>query len=114
MNKAIVAGLAAGVLVVGLIFSPVFSGFPLSTAQADHEGGHKSFTLIADEMVLQVAPNNPLHPGGIMYNAMVFNGTIPGPVISVHQGDTVEITLTNEGNVIHSLDFHSGIGPSKA
>jgi nitrite reductase (NO-forming) len=114
MNKAIVAGLAAGVLMVGLIFSPVFSGFPLSTAQADHESGHKSFTLIADEMVLQVAPDNPLHPGGIMYNAMTFNGTIPGPVISVHQGDTVEITLTNEGNVIHSLDFHAGVGPTKA
>jgi len=115
MNKAIVAGLAAGVLVVGLIFSPVFTGFPLSAAQADHpEGGHKSFTLIADEMEVQVAPDNPLHPGGIMYNAMVFNGTIPAPVISVHQGDTVEITLTNEGSVIHSLDFHAGFGPSKA
>ena len=114
MNKAIVAGLAAGVLVVGLIFSPVFTGFPLSTAQADHPGGHKSFTLIADEMVLQVAPDNPLHPGGIMYNAMTFNGTIPAPVISVHQGDTVEITLRNDGNVIHSLDFHAGFGASQA
>jgi nitrite reductase (NO-forming) len=115
MNKAIVAGLAAGVLVVGLILSPVFSGFPLFTAQADHpNGGHKSITLIADEVEVQVAPDNPLHPGGIMYSAMVFNGTIPGPVISVHQGDTVEITLRNEGNVIHSIDFHAGFGPSKA
>jgi nitrite reductase (NO-forming) len=114
MNKAIVAGLAAGVLVVGLIFSPVFSGFPLSTAQATPVGGQRSFTLIADEVVVQVAPDNPLHPGGIMYNAMTFNGTIPGPVISVNQGDTVEITLTNEGSVIHSLDFHAGFGPTKA
>jgi nitrite reductase (NO-forming) len=74
----------------------------------------KKFTLIADEMEVQVAPDNVLHPGGIMYNAMTFNGTIPGPVLSVHQGDTVEITLTNEGQVIHSLDFHAGFGPSKA
>ena len=114
MNKAIVAGLAAGVLVVGLIFSPLFTGTPLSPAQADHPGGHKKITLIADEMEVQVAPDNPLHPGGIMYKAMVFNGTIPGPVVSVHQGDSVEITLTNEGDVIHSLDFHAGFGPSKA
>jgi nitrite reductase (NO-forming) len=114
MNKAIVAGLAAGVLVVGLIFSPLFSGFPLSTAQAQGTGNTKHFTLIADEVAVQVAPDNPLHPGGIMYNAMTFNGTVPGPVIAVHQGDTVEITLTNEGNVIHSLDFHAGFGPSKA
>jgi nitrite reductase (NO-forming) len=114
MNKAIVAGLAAGVLVVGLILSPLFSANPLSPAQADHEAGHKKITLIADEMEVQVAPDNPLHPGGIMYNAMVFNGTIPGPVVAVHQGDTLEITLTNEGEVIHSLDFHAGFGPSKA
>jgi nitrite reductase (NO-forming) len=106
--------LAAGVLVVGLILSPIFTGTPLSPAQADHAGGHKKFTLIADEVELQVAPDNPLHPGGIMYKAMTFNGTIPGPVVSVHQGDTVEFTLTNEGETIHSLDFHAGFGPSKA
>ncbi len=113
MNKAIVAGLAAGVLVVGLIFSPLFTGFPLSTAQAQSTGKTKHFTLIADEMDVQVAPNNALHPGGITYRAMVFNGTIPGPVISVHQGDTVEMTLVNEGQVIHSVDFHAAIGPSQ-
>ena len=49
-----------------------------------------------------------------MYNAMVFNGTIPGPVISIDQGDTLNITLKNEGQTIHSLDFHAGFGPSKA
>jgi nitrite reductase (NO-forming) len=114
MNKAIVAGLAAGVLVVGLIFSPLFTGSPLSPAQAQSTGNTKKITLIADEMEVQVAPDNPLHPGGIMYNAMVFNGTIPGPVVAVHQGDTVEFTLTNEGTAIHSLDFHAGFGPSKA
>jgi nitrite reductase (NO-forming) len=65
-------------------------------------------------MAVQVAPDNALHPGGLMYNAMVFNGTIPGPVIAVNQGDTLEITLKNEGEVIHSLDFHAGIGPSNA
>jgi nitrite reductase (NO-forming) len=113
MNKAIIAGLAAGVLVVGLIFSPLFN--PLSAAQAANETGAKRHvTLIASEKVVQVAPDNDLHPGGIMYNAMVFNGTIPGPVVAVNQGDTLEITLKNEGKVIHSLDFHAGIGPSNA
>jgi nitrite reductase (NO-forming) len=109
MNKAIVAGLAAGVLVVGLIFSPLFSGFPLSSAQAQSTGNTKHFTLIASETELQIAEDSDLHPAGIMYNAMVFNGTIPGPVIAVHQGDKVEITLKNEGQTIHSLDFHAAI-----
>lgn len=114
MNKAIIAGIAAGVLVVGLVFSPLFNGFPLTSAQADHSGDTRHYTLIADEMEVQVAPDNALHPGGIMYNAMVFNGTIPAPVVTANVGDTVEITLVNEGDVIHSLDFHAGIGPSQA
>lgn len=109
MNKAIVAGLAAGVLVVGLIFSPLFTGFPLSTAQAQGTGHTKHFTLIADEMEVQITPDSHALWPGLTYNAMVFNGTVPGPVISVHQGDTVEITLVNEGDTIHSLDFHSAI-----
>ncbi|OLC25324.1 MAG: hypothetical protein AUJ08_07745 [Thaumarchaeota archaeon 13_1_40CM_3_50_5] len=121
MNKAIIAGLAAGVLVVGLIFSPLFTAFPLSTAQAQDTGKTKHFTLVASEKELQIVPDSDLHPGGVMYNAMVFNGTIPGPVIAVHQGDKVEITLKNEGKQIHSLDFHAAItttgansGPVKA
>ena len=110
MNKAIIAGIAAGILVVGLVFSPVFNGSPLQSAQADHSGVTRHVTLIADEMEVQVAPDNPLHPGGIMYNAMVFNGTIPGPVVAANVGDEIEITLINEGTTIHSLDFHAGIG----
>src|SRR5574341_1380266 len=114
MNKAIIAGIAAGILVVGLVFSPLFNGSPLTSAQADHSGVTRHVTLIADEMEVQVAPDNALHPGGIMYNAMVFNGTIPGPVISIDQGDTLNITLKNEGQTIHSLDFHAGFGPDNA
>ena len=110
MNKAIIAGIAAGILVVGLVFSPIFSGFPFTTAQAQNTGVTRHVTLVADEMAIQVAPDNALHPGGVMYNAMVFNGTIPAPVIAANVGDTLEITLVNEGNIIHSLDFHSSIG----
>jgi nitrite reductase (NO-forming) len=109
MNKAIVAGLSAGVLIVGLVFSPVFSGTPLFSAQAQSTGNTKHFTLVADEMEVQVTPDSHALWPGLTYNAMVFNGTVPGPVISVHQGDTVEITLVNEGDVIHSLDFHSAL-----
>jgi hypothetical protein len=37
-----------------------------------------------------------------------------GPLISVNQGDTLEITLVNNANTVHSLDFHAGYGPSQA
>ena len=48
------------------------------------------------------------------YNAMVFNGTIPGPVVAIDQGDTLQITLKNEGKLVHSMDFHAGFGADKA
>jgi nitrite reductase (NO-forming) len=117
MNKAIVAGVAAGVLIVGLVLSPVFTGIPLlSAARADHSdtGVTKKFTLIANEKEIQVTPDGHSLWPGLKYNAMVFNGTVPGPVLSVHQGDTVEITMVNEGATIHSMDFHSAITTSGA
>src|SRR5687768_16150944 len=113
MNKPVIAGIAAGVLLAGLVVIGPIGGLNLG-AQAQSTGVTKKVTLIADEIDVQVAPDNALHPGGVMYRAMVFNGTVPGPVISVDQGDTIEFTLTNEGEVIHSIDFHAGYGPSAA
>ena len=82
---------------------------------------HKKSSLIAGENLVQIAPANGLWPGGgpwsdngRWYNAMTWNGTIPGPVISVDQGDCLGITVTNNGMAIHTLDFHAGNGPSNA
>lgn len=36
-----------------------------------------------------------------------FDGDIPGPIVHVRQGDTVEFTLTNQGTLPHSMDFHA-------
>ena len=36
-----------------------------------------------------------------------FEGDIPGPIVHVRVGDTVEFTLTNEGITPHSMDFHA-------
>ncbi len=82
--------------------------------EEEDQGNVKHVTLIASEKEIQVAPDNALHPGGVTYNAMMFNGTVPAPVISIDQGDTLNITLKNEGQTIHSLDFHAGYGPGKA
>ena len=116
MNKPVIAGVAAAVLIAGLILAPVM-GLKLGLfdqASAQTTGKTKHVTLIASEKTLQVAPDSDLHPGGVMYKAMVFNGTIPAPVLSVNQGDKVEITLVNQGQKIHSLDFHAAITTSGA
>lgn len=39
--------------------------------------------------------------------AWTFEGDVPGPIVHVREGDTVEFTLTNEGSMPHSMDFHA-------
>ena len=116
MNKPVLAGIAAGVLLAGIILGPssFFGAIAQEQEQQNTGGNIKRVTMIADEAEVQIAPDNALHPGGVTYQAMVFNGTIPGPVISVDQGDTIEFTLVNEGDVIHSMDFHAGDGTNAA
>jgi nitrite reductase (NO-forming) len=44
--------------------------------------------------------------------AMTYNGSVPGPIIVVHEGDYVELTLKNlPANVLeHNIDFHAATG----
>ena len=52
------------------------------------------------EKDLTVAP-------GFVVHAWTFGGTVPGPAIRVHLGDTVRVHLTNQGQMSHSIDFHA-------
>jgi len=48
-------------------------------------------------------------------SAWTFDGDIPGPIVHVRQGDSVEFTLVNHGSIPHSMDFHaSQIDPKVA
>lgn len=44
--------------------------------------------------------------------ALTFNGTVPGPMIVVHEGDYVELTLKNLASNLmeHNIDFHASTG----
>src|SRR5205085_10503554 len=44
---------------------------------------------------------------GFVVHAWTFGGTVPGPTIRVHLGDTVRVHLTNRGSMNHSIDFHA-------
>src|SRR5690606_7526340 len=50
---------------------------------------------------------------GTTYQYWTFNSTVPGPMIRVRVGDTVELTLANdiESSMVHSVDFHAATGP---
>ncbi|WP_342350099.1 copper-containing nitrite reductase [uncultured Nitrospira sp.] len=50
---------------------------------------------------------------GVQYKFWSFNGTVPGPMIRVRQGDTVEVHLKNHADSIfpHNMDLHAVNGP---
>ncbi len=49
---------------------------------------------------------------GTILQAMTFNGSIPGPMMVVHEGDYVELTLVNPdtNEMPHNIDFHAATG----
>ncbi len=62
---------------------------------------------------LEARPVTGLLAEGIGYHYWTYNGTVPGPMIRVRQGDTVELTLHNalDSPVSHSIDSHGVLGP---
>jgi nitrite reductase (NO-forming) len=44
--------------------------------------------------------------------ALTYNGSVPGPLIIVHEGDMVELTLKNphDSMMEHNIDFHASTG----
>ena len=64
--------------------------------------------MVVEEREIEVAP-------GVFIWAFTFNGSVPGPIIVVHEGDYVELTLVNpvENELAHNIDFqclHRGAG----
>ena len=62
-------------------------------------------TFVVQEKKMEVAPGDSIW-------AFTFNGTIPGPMIVVHQNDFVELTLKNPATntQMHNIDFHASTG----
>ena len=62
--------------------------------------------LETTEVISDIAP-------GISYHYWTFNNTVPGPMLRVRQGDTVELALYNDENSSHShsIDLHAVTGP---
>ncbi|WP_336002639.1 copper-containing nitrite reductase [Halorientalis halophila] len=62
-------------------------------------------TLTVEEVTAEIEP-------GVTFDYMTFDGQIPGPMIRVRQGDTVEFTMENapENAMPHNVDFHAVYG----
>lgn len=62
-------------------------------------GETKEFSLTVEEGSWEVGP-------GAVYNAVMYNGTIPGPAIEVNAGDRVVVHVTNKTAKARSVHTH--------
>jgi nitrite reductase (NO-forming) len=49
--------------------------------------------------------------GGVKMNAWTLDGHLPGNVVHLRQGDTLDFTLRNNSAMGHSIDFHAAQTP---
>lgn len=57
---------------------------------------HKTFTLTVEDKRVAIGDN-------LTYDAWTYNGTVPGPVLRVRQGDEVTMRLINPTSMTHGL-----------
>ena len=89
--------------VTQILVAPPF--LPEHTQIAD--GGPKvvQIEMVIIEMEIEIKPR-------VFVQAMTFNGTNPGPMMVVHEGDYLELTLKNPATntLLHNIDFHASTG----
>jgi nitrite reductase (NO-forming) len=68
----------------------------------------------ADQKFTLTVESKPIRIGsGLTYKATTFNGSVPGPVLKVREGDDVTITLVNHTGDAHGINVHAAqIAPS--
>jgi nitrite reductase (NO-forming) len=68
------------------------------------QGDIVNVQLEVQENLITIAP-------GVAYHAWTYDGTVPGPVIHLRQGQTIHFTLINHGTMPHAIDFHAAETP---
>lgn len=97
----IAAGLfaSAGAIVSGCGTSPAPAAESRTAKEYPTSGQTKTFELTVTEFDWEVAP-------GAIYEAIGYNGKLPGPTLDVNAGDHVVIKLTNKASAPHSVHTH--------
>ncbi len=75
-------------------------------AQSPDPDGIVRIRLTAQEVLSTIAPD-------VYLNYWTFNGKVPGPFLRIREGDTVEVSLSNDKTSLHhhTIDLHAVTGP---
>jgi nitrite reductase (NO-forming) len=124
-TKAAIAGIALSALVVGTVTAQVRSW--RSDPDEAPTTIEKAVLVTPPKVPAAIDRNKPARvivelqtteqkgalANGVEYTFWTFGGTVPGPMLRVRHGDTVEIRLTNhkDSHLMHSIDLHAVTGP---
>ena len=77
-----------------------------------HEQATKSKPKIVEFTLTVVEKPLVIDEVGTTIPGTTFNGSVPGPLMVVHEGDYVEVTLVNPASnkMEHNIDFHAATG----
>ena len=91
-------------VVVQKLLPPPF--VPIHDQVADGEAKVVKVTMIIEEKIIEIDDD------GTLFRVFAFNDSVPGPLIVVHEGDYIELTLINpeKNNFQHNIDFHASTG----
>jgi len=68
-------------------------------AQPHSPGRIREYELVSYDRRIQLTER-------VRFDAWTYNGTVPGPVLRVTEGDEVRVMFTNKGRHPHSIHFH--------
>lgn len=82
-------------------------------AEVPPSAGTRTATTIHVELTAEEVEGSLDPDSSTTYRYWTFDGKVPGPMIRVRQGDTVEVTLHNTASnqMPHSIDLHAALGP---
>jgi nitrite reductase (NO-forming) len=82
----------------------------LDPASVPSSAGNRPAQLVKLKMVTEEVVGQL--DDGTTFTYWTFNKTVPGPMVRIRVGDTVEMTLANAASSknIHSIDFHAATG----
>jgi nitrite reductase (NO-forming) len=77
-----------------------------------HEQATTAGPKVVEFTLTTVEKSVEIDDQGTTLQAMTFDGSIPGPLMVVHQDDYVELTLVNPASntLAHNIDFHAATG----
>ncbi len=103
---------AVGVLAAAESLLPAFARAGL-LAQATATNGNAQMGQLSRNVIDLTIAETPFHVGNRTATAMTINGTVPGPIVRLREGQEVTLNVTNRLKEVTSIHWHGVLLPAE-